>query len=410
MDLVNQAAGLSPAFYEVDRVRGFILSSAGSTDSATASYEMALTKSPTEWHRARVAYLFAGHLARQAKDAQAAKPYAEMADAVFDNIETKVQLALLDVYLGELDGAIASLTSLLEKAEGKQQRIIATSLMDALRRKSESTWVDLQLGPDALLYCLRGARLGSSFFATGVGDNRMIEVCVESIRDGVGMVARSPHLKVLHPAAIELLEIFVRHQTLFQYAPGYSGVVKSAQRLAKADGDGVSAKLRALCEQLCAGVTAGEDHLDLALGTVKHWRADKGFGFISSSVGDVFFHKSAVVPPNFLAFVRHGAPVAFKAIEGRPGLKADMITLFPGGDPDPNDLLKRRLTVTDRPAGRDFLFATDMQTGMAVFVHRTVVNSIEAWNRLHIGTEFLADVQLVGDDRLRVVRGSVEVQ
>lgn len=405
LELIRQAGEMSPGYYEVDRVKGFVLSNSGSTAAATAAFQIAVEKAPTEADRARVSYLLAGHLARQEMDVAAARPHAEFANAVFGSVETEAQLAMFDVYDGKLDAAIASFEALLRRSEGKQQRIIATSLMDAYRRKAEVVQEDFALSADAINLCLRGARTGASFLRTGVGDGRMIEVCVQCIREGVGIVVRAPHLANLHRPAIDLLEIAVDHQTVLQYAPDYPAVVRSAGRIADLDSM-VSEELLVAARSL----SADRDDLsvnDKGLGKIRDYRSDKGYGFISAGTDELFFHRSAIVPPNFLVFVRRGISAAFRSEDSKKGRSAVAVTLFPGAEPDFSTLLGRRLLISSIRRERNFAFASDEATGVSVFVHQSACVDRRLWGNLTVGDPVVADLQLSGDDRVQAAKASL---
>lgn len=53
-------------------------------------------------------------------------------------------------------------------------------------------------------------------------------------------------------------------------------------------------------------------------GTVKKLLADKGFGFIDSEQGDLFFHHSALASAEF-ATLQVGQPVSYEVEDGKNG-------------------------------------------------------------------------------------------
>ncbi|MBF0620338.1 MAG: cold-shock protein [Magnetococcales bacterium] len=63
-------------------------------------------------------------------------------------------------------------------------------------------------------------------------------------------------------------------------------------------------------------------------GTVKWFRADKGYGFISPEEGgrDVFVHFSSLQLPGFKTLVQ-GQKVVFEVLETTKGLQAQNVTL-----------------------------------------------------------------------------------
>jgi len=61
-------------------------------------------------------------------------------------------------------------------------------------------------------------------------------------------------------------------------------------------------------------------------GVVKHFHVDKGWGHISSQLGDVFFHYSAIqTAPGKFKKVAHGQEVEFSLVRGEVPLKAYMV-------------------------------------------------------------------------------------
>ena len=71
--LVDSAAAADPDFWEVYRVRGFILSTMRRASEASAAYETALQLAPDDLGVAVTKYFFAGHLARGGRDTQRAQ-------------------------------------------------------------------------------------------------------------------------------------------------------------------------------------------------------------------------------------------------------------------------------------------------------------------------------------------------
>jgi len=65
-------------------------------------------------------------------------------------------------------------------------------------------------------------------------------------------------------------------------------------------------------------------------GTIQTIRAERGFGFIRDAEGDeVFFHRSAVTPPEHFATLAVGMAVEFESESGPKGPRATMLTVVP---------------------------------------------------------------------------------
>ena len=65
-------------------------------------------------------------------------------------------------------------------------------------------------------------------------------------------------------------------------------------------------------------------------GTIQTIHAARGFGFIRDSEGaEVFFHRSALTPPESFATLAVGMPVEFEPESGPKGLRTAKLTLTP---------------------------------------------------------------------------------
>ena len=63
-------------------------------------------------------------------------------------------------------------------------------------------------------------------------------------------------------------------------------------------------------------------------GTIRTIQAERGFGFIlDANGGEVFFHRSAVIPPERFASLKVGMAVAFEPESGPKGPRATNITI-----------------------------------------------------------------------------------
>ncbi len=64
----------------------------------------------------------------------------------------------------------------------------------------------------------------------------------------------------------------------------------------------------------------------MAQGTIKKLVADKGFGFITTESGDLFFHHTAVQGTQFES-LREGQEVEFSEGQGPKGPRAESVSL-----------------------------------------------------------------------------------
>ena len=58
-------------------------------------------------------------------------------------------------------------------------------------------------------------------------------------------------------------------------------------------------------------------------GVINFYNRARAYGFVETSTGRVFFHKSVVTDPSLL---KEGTRVAFAAAESKKGLKATLVT------------------------------------------------------------------------------------
>jgi cold shock CspA family protein len=65
-------------------------------------------------------------------------------------------------------------------------------------------------------------------------------------------------------------------------------------------------------------------------GTIHSIRPERGFGFLRDSEGaEVFFHRSALTPPEGFATLAVGMPVEFEPESGPKGLRTAKLTVTP---------------------------------------------------------------------------------
>jgi CspA family cold shock protein len=65
-------------------------------------------------------------------------------------------------------------------------------------------------------------------------------------------------------------------------------------------------------------------------GTIQSIRTERGFGFIRDTEGaEVFFHRSALTPPESFATLEVGMRVEFEPESGPKGLRTEKITVTP---------------------------------------------------------------------------------
>ncbi|RNL78487.1 hypothetical protein EFL95_05165 [Nocardioides marmorisolisilvae] len=403
LGMVDQAAELSPGYFEVERVRGFILANAGRSAAATVAYRRALEQAPDDLHRARVAHIFAGHLARNEGESAEALTHARFADQILDTVETSVQVAALHMFLGELDTAISMLEPLVATATGKPQRIAATQMMEARRRRAEILAREAASPRQAIEECCNAADLGASFLRVGISDTRMIETTAECIQEGLAIAVRATSRTKLRHVLDRLLALAIEHREALQYANSYAGIVQRASALLELEGADSPHRTR-LVDLLDGQIDEGPQAAGTrSLGSIKDLTKGKPFGFISSALGDVFFHFTAVKPRNNLLFMKRGAAVAFNAEPGPRGMRATYVSLAPGTEADAAALKGRQVEVVKREPGRNFGFAVDSYTGLDVYLSARIFEDRRDWNSVSVGARLVVDLELDGTEKARAL-------
>ncbi|MGW6525282.1 NB-ARC domain-containing protein [Streptomyces sp. NPDC054962] len=183
LDLVEKARSMSPDFWEVDRVQGFVLSVLGNVEASTAAYLAALRKaraSDDELAEAVVAHFFSGHLARKAHETHKAVEYARIAHKYFDNAETAQTLGSYLIWILEFSEGQQYLEWSLEHAEGRIKLITLTALVDSWRRWSEHLLDHEHRALEAAEKAHAGFSIGDQGMRGGISDLRLIDAVLES--------------------------------------------------------------------------------------------------------------------------------------------------------------------------------------------------------------------------------------
>lgn len=143
------------------------------------------------------------------------------------------------------------------------------------------------------------------------------------------------------------------------------------------------------------------------VGTIRMWKPDRRFGFISAidKSGDYYFHAVDLEDPVEQLFLERGLAVRFTAATSKGRPRAIGVSLRDA--PDTALLRARVLTVLTLSHG--FLLARDDQSGTTVFVGRHALRDGRNWNSITEGTELIADVAPEHRDRFAAVPGSVVI-
>ncbi|MBU6536025.1 NB-ARC domain-containing protein [Streptomyces mayonensis] len=302
--LVEKARSVSPDFWEVDRVQGFILSAQGNVEGASSAYLAALRKSRLSEDilaEAVTAYFFAGHLARKAHEVQSAADYARVAHKYFNSAETAQTLGSYLIWMLEFSEGQALLEWALERAEGRIKLITLTALVDSWRRWSEYLLDNEHRALEAAEKAQAGFSIGDQEIRGGVSDLRLFDAVLESfsqyirciVSPGVDGSARDQSTVRMARRVSTQLFAFEACRS-WRHFPGHIVKLKRTSD---------NAEIQDLCEKILeyarpedeSGPETPESHRDeIAEGVVKSWLDSYGFISHPRFPGNVFFHESAV--------------------------------------------------------------------------------------------------------------------
>jgi cold shock CspA family protein len=412
LQIIDEVEQLEPEYWELFRVRGFILSQAGHIDEATASYEQAISLAPDPEANARVRYFYAGHLTRKARDSASALVQARAAHKVLQRHETALELGKVLTYLNEFSSAIELLRYACGSSDVRTRLIAGTQLVDALRRKAEFEAGDLRSPASAIDTLQTALQEGSLMLSNGVRDQRLEEQLYKCIADALKVASllserdkRDKFLRTIVPIAQTLPPASVSGER--RYLARYA-----ARLLTKADlPDEIVRVLREL-----ANLGLEDDNSDNLspvpigrelVGRISTWKPDRGFGFIAAidGSGSYFFHALDLERLAEQLFIERGLVVQFTVdvSKGRP--RATCVSLRDA--PDTSIAKTRTLTVLAVKQG--FVLARDDRSGASVIVRRYALRDSGSWNSIMEGTALVADIQVEHRDGFAAVAGSVVI-
>lgn len=304
LELVEKARSMSPDFWEVDRVQGFILSARGSVEGANSAYSSALRKAKAgddELGGAVVAYFLAGHLARKAHEPHRAVEYARIAHEYFAVAETAQTLGSYLIWVREFTDGQNYLEWALEKAEGRIKLITLTALVDSWRRWAEYLLDHEHRAIEAAEKSHAGFSIGDQGIRSGISDMRLVDAVLESFATYIrcistsGVDGASKDAQSLHMIKRVSTQLFTFEACrAWRYFPGYVGRLKRVT---------ASPAVQELCDRILEYVRSAAEvdgvHDDsirdeTLQGIVLSWRGT--FGFISHPrfPSGLFFPGSAI--------------------------------------------------------------------------------------------------------------------
>jgi tetratricopeptide (TPR) repeat protein len=301
-ELIEKARSMSPDFWEVDRVQGFLLSVQGNVEGANAAYRSALRKAVDDQDHigeAVVSYFFAGHLARKVHDAHRAVEFAKKAHEYFSLPETAHALGLYQVWVRDFPEGQELLGWALENSEGKVRLIILTAIVDSWRRWSEYLLDHERRASEAAEKAHAGFSVGMQEMRSGVSDIRLVGTALES----VSMYIRCIVTPGVDSAAREaqtgkMMADVSRHLYAFEASGEWLKFIGYVNRLRRT---GVSAHVTEACDVVldyARTSPSSEDPVasrdEAVEGVVQGWLGTYGFIAHPRFPKNVFFPGSAV--------------------------------------------------------------------------------------------------------------------
>ena len=293
LDRIREAEDLDPEFWELHRVRGFILSSNNQVEHATTAYLRAIELAPDNEAAAIVKYYFAGHLSRRERTPEKAVTVARGAHKVLQSPKTAIELGRALTYIGEFHGAEALLMQAIESGDVRTRLIAITQLVDCMRRRAEGEGtVDRQ--PDKAIATVgRALEVADSALQQGLVDQRLTNKTIQLAADLLRLARDSRDELSMSQAVEDALTVVHRLGRDARRSREYGYLIGHARQLVR--------RWPSLATELplLAAYTDNDDNLPdsdengsqqrplsdgtndgLLLGSIKVWKANQHYGFI----------------------------------------------------------------------------------------------------------------------------------
>ena len=412
LESIRDAEHLDPEFWEIHRVRGFILSSSGRVDDATGAYTRAVELAPSARDAAAVKYFFAGHLTRTARDSARAVLVAQEAHDVLGVHKTAVELGRALTYVGDYNNAEEILKQAMYSDDLRTRLIAVTQLIDCMKRRAEAE-ASVERLPDKAVATLASAiEIGRATIRKGVVDrrlsNKIVDLASELLRCANMCREESATQDAVYEALVAVRGI--GHDARRTQSFGY--LIGHARRLVSHHPHLVAAvplvseyALEGSGDVSDASANLAEDTTTL-LGTIRVWKADRRFGFIAglNRGDDVYFNCAALASAADEILLTSGAVVRFGRVLGRDGRpQARDVDIE---EPDMNVLEDRKVRVGSLHHSGNYLFSTDTISGATVFVGRHSLQNDSQWNELVPGSELELTVEIDLEGRFSATANS----
>lgn len=416
LDRIREAEGLDPEFWEIHRVRGFILSSNGQTDQATTSYLRAIEFAPTNKESAAVKYYFAGHLSRKARDPEKAVTVAQEAHDALGSPKTAIELGRAMTYVGEFDSAEETLKEAIDSEDTRTRLIAITQLIECMKRRAEAeSAVDRQ--PDKAIATLDSAiDFANIAVKQDLVDARLTEKVVALASELLITANNCRNEQATQIALTKALQLVEQLGRAAVRSNSYGYLVGHARRL-------ITQRPTFATQVPLITSYAGNDIDDsqnsmpsknvdeyALVGSVTTWKPDRHFGFIRAhdSEQDFYFHRATLAYSGDEILLRQDLVVRFNRSsesEGKsPAARDVRVDEF-----DSNALLHRRIVVDRNHNSGNCVFSTDLNSGATVFVGRNAMISDSEWDKIEIGSFLESAVEIDEQGRFRASTRSTRI-
>jgi cold shock CspA family protein len=355
-------------------VSAFIESSSGNIQRASDLYERAHGMASGDL-KAIAAYYFAGHLAKFARNAQAALPYAVEAHEALGMVDTAIRLGEIHKYLDQFEEARNLLEFALASSSGRARLIASSNLVDVGKREAE--WlIETERRPFAAVQAgLAGMRVGTQALGEGYADRRLGEDllgCAAEVATAILQV------EDLTPLASELSTFLDTVAAMWPEWRHFGDALYLESRLRRL------AALTTAEPELASRIAtifgqAEQSDEERFTGTVRTFEPRLHYGFLSrEGKPDLFFHVNELVSPEDRLLMILGAKVTFGIGANDRGPCAIGVEVDPVGA---LSLAPNRSGVLTR-VDTEYAFATDSLTGGRVYIRKAVASD---WDRFRPG-------------------------
>lgn len=412
---IREAERLDPEFWEISRVRGFILSSAGQVDSATSSYLRAVEFTRTDKEAAAAKYFFAGHLSRSARDPERAATIAREAHEVLGLPRTAFELGRALTYNGDFESAETALREAMQSNDVRTRLIATTQLLDCMKRRADAeATVDRQ--PDTAVATFAAAIDVAQVVADeGLVDRRLTDKSVSLISDVLKTAGSCRDAQLTQDTLNKALALVhqlgrdAHRSRSFDYLKGHARRFLS-QRPDLVDAIPLISVYAVNDQDIGPVLELGREEAENALlGSVKVWKPDRHFGFISTldRQEDLFFHLASLSSPADEIRLQRAVTVRFNRSVGPDGrVQAQDVRVEESED---DVFAHRRLVVARLHKSGSCLFAVDPTSGATVFVNRNAMRNDSEWGQIEIDLELESTVEIEDDGRFRAATRSTRI-